>query len=487
MVTIGLRFLAGRFHATPWGRHVNEGVAEWPPSPWRLLRALIATAKRTLPAVTDSELAALMAPLAAAPEIWVPSAAPGHTRHWMPWFKKGPGDRTLVFDTFAAVQSEEALYLHWPNVALPHAEAELLRAILANFTYLGRAESWCEAWLADQPTGALCAPVSEETVTERDVVALLCAEGGEPTAVLNALLVETTQMREVERQLLPRGSQWVRYGRPTTTWIDFPVPAPRQTVSSPVTMLRFALDGKPLPRWTDALRLGELARRAVLSRLGEGGKRELPAHLVGHDEGNPARLQHQHPFFLPEDLRGRGHIDHLLIWFPTGLGEEELARLLTLSELRSGEEVRKLLFLGGWSAEAVQAGQGPIQASSVWESVTPYVFTRYPKRHSSGAPKLNALGEQVDGGEEQIRREWQLRQSVRPDLPDLVEILPLPAHELAGRSIAWREFRRWRELGERPVPFFGGYRLRFGAPVLEPVALGYGAHLGLGQFRPGRE
>jgi len=30
-VTIKLNFPAGRYHATPWGRHVNEGVAEWPP------------------------------------------------------------------------------------------------------------------------------------------------------------------------------------------------------------------------------------------------------------------------------------------------------------------------------------------------------------------------------------------------------------------------------------------------------------------------
>ncbi len=37
-VIIKLTFPAGRYHATPWGRHVNEGVAEWPPSPWRLLR-----------------------------------------------------------------------------------------------------------------------------------------------------------------------------------------------------------------------------------------------------------------------------------------------------------------------------------------------------------------------------------------------------------------------------------------------------------------
>ena len=33
MTAVALRFLAGRFHATPWGHHVNEGVPEWPPSP----------------------------------------------------------------------------------------------------------------------------------------------------------------------------------------------------------------------------------------------------------------------------------------------------------------------------------------------------------------------------------------------------------------------------------------------------------------------
>ncbi len=31
MIEIAFRFTAGRYHATPWGRHVNEGVPEWPP------------------------------------------------------------------------------------------------------------------------------------------------------------------------------------------------------------------------------------------------------------------------------------------------------------------------------------------------------------------------------------------------------------------------------------------------------------------------
>ena len=43
MPTLLLRFPGRRYHATPWGHHVNEGLIEWPPSPWRLLRALLAT------------------------------------------------------------------------------------------------------------------------------------------------------------------------------------------------------------------------------------------------------------------------------------------------------------------------------------------------------------------------------------------------------------------------------------------------------------
>ena len=37
MPTLRVRFPAGRYHATPWGNHVNEGQIEWPPSPWRVL------------------------------------------------------------------------------------------------------------------------------------------------------------------------------------------------------------------------------------------------------------------------------------------------------------------------------------------------------------------------------------------------------------------------------------------------------------------
>src|SRR4029079_16989800 len=99
-VTLQLRFPAGRYHATPWGRHVNEGVPEWPPSPWRLLRALVAVWRRTCPDLPEAQVRRILEVLLQPPHFQLPAFTVAHTRHYMPWEKKGPDDRTLVFDTF---------------------------------------------------------------------------------------------------------------------------------------------------------------------------------------------------------------------------------------------------------------------------------------------------------------------------------------------------------------------------------------------------
>ncbi|HLG54745.1 MAG TPA: type I-U CRISPR-associated protein Csb2 [Vicinamibacterales bacterium] len=47
-LTVSIRFLAGRAHLHPWQTHHSEGRVEWPPSHWRLLRAIVAVAGRGL-------------------------------------------------------------------------------------------------------------------------------------------------------------------------------------------------------------------------------------------------------------------------------------------------------------------------------------------------------------------------------------------------------------------------------------------------------
>src|SRR5215467_12612812 len=143
-VVIKLTFPAGRCHATPWGRHVNEGVAEWPPSPWRLLRALIATWKRKCPHLPEDAVRRVLEQLLPPPLFRLPPARVAHTRHYMPWEKKGPQDRTLVFDTFVSLNRKQPVFIGWPEAALTGDAETCLRLLVGNLTTFGRAEGWVE-------------------------------------------------------------------------------------------------------------------------------------------------------------------------------------------------------------------------------------------------------------------------------------------------------------------------------------------------------
>src|SRR3982750_3137008 len=102
-VTIQLKFPAGRYHATQWGHHVNEGVPEWPPSPWRITRAL-AAALYTRCWELDRGLAlGALRLLSEPPSFTLPLATASHTRHHLAQNILDRSGRP-VFDAFVAVE-----------------------------------------------------------------------------------------------------------------------------------------------------------------------------------------------------------------------------------------------------------------------------------------------------------------------------------------------------------------------------------------------
>lgn len=494
MITIGLRFITGRYHATPWDRHVNEGVAEWPPSPWRLLRALVATWKRTMADTPAADVLPVLHALAAPPEIQLPPASPVSTRHYMPLM--ADGKNSLIYDTFAAVHAQDQVLLSWPNAELTESQRGVLAQILQRLPYLGRAESWCEAALVDGPGRPDCCPVrngeADEAAVER--VRVLAPEQLEPEALLQVLLVETGELREKQRRLLPPGSRWVAYARPRHLLVAHPQRVASGRASKPVTVVRYVLDANPLPLLTDAVKVGELARRAAMSWYGRLHDRAQSTALAGREEGAPLRAQHQHAFYLPTDEDGDGRLDHLTVYAPAGLSAGEcraLGRVRALQELGNDRPVH-LLLVGMMGLPGLAASVPYWQAAATWESATPYLLTRHPKQHRDGTAKLTELGEQRDGPEDQIRREWALRREADPTLPELVGVERKAACTLrdegsgaAIREIRWLQFRRWRSRGPQPSSGMAyGFTLRFAAPLAAPLALGYGCHFGLGQFRP---
>jgi len=158
---ISIRFLTGRAHLHHWHAHHSDGKVDWPPSPWRLLRALVAvagTGMTSLPEPLDeqiadtlddalpvSRLASLLAALAAPPKIWLPRTGGGHTRQFLPKEFKSTG--SAVFDTFATVSKETPIVFEWPDVVLDPDDQRFtdLQTLLRRLTYFGRAESWCDA------------------------------------------------------------------------------------------------------------------------------------------------------------------------------------------------------------------------------------------------------------------------------------------------------------------------------------------------------
>src|SRR5947209_2960160 len=118
-LSVALSFPAGRFHATPWGHHVNEGRTEWPPSPWRLLRALVAVWKRKLPGVplVEENIEGLLTALASQPPTFhLPLATLGHTRHYMPLGSTNANERTKVFDAFVSLDPRQEVVFHWADL-----------------------------------------------------------------------------------------------------------------------------------------------------------------------------------------------------------------------------------------------------------------------------------------------------------------------------------------------------------------------------------
>ncbi len=510
-VIIRLTFPSGRYHATPWGRHVNEGVPEWPPSPWRLLRALVAVWRRNCPDISATQVRRILGPLAHPPRFQLPPHRVAHTRHYMPWEKKGPADRTLVFDTFVAVGRRDPLFIGWPETDISGDDRAALSRLLGNLAYFGRAEGWV---LADLFADIAPLPLGPAEPNDPNPVPVLCPDpvttfGDEhyptpdpkKTAKGNPspsdllfdcprwhLCLDTEIISSRKWSIVP-GTKWVNYTRPSETRA---VPARQNPVRQRArSVARFALDGPVLPLVTETLPLAEELRHELLRSCNRLARRKDPEladadiwprspAFWGKDEQGTPRKGHQHAFFLPADEDGDGRLDHLTVYAPMGFNELEVMALDRLRKLpgRDGDALRLLLVgLGGLGDFRARL----IEESAAWVSTTPFLVTRHMKpRGRKRDPR--AFFDALDGRMQFVRQVLVEELQRRGLFQEGMEIDPVPhvgRHRL--RSIQFRLNRRKAgdDGGSRP---HGLFRLRFPRPVTGPIALGHSCHLGLGLF-----
>jgi CRISPR-associated protein Csb2 len=454
---------------------------------------LIATWKLRMPHATEESVGRLLESLAReAPHFSLPPATVAHSRHYMPELTGLGYHQTLVFDTFVALDPEDPVVAIWPGVTLGDSEEELLRDLLASLSYLGRAESWCRAFLMESPPKANCLPLGDLAGvpdTHEPTRVLIPLPQVSREVLFEVLMVDIGSLRQKERLMDPPGARWATYirlrdcldGSPRRT-----APGRSSVARRRPAVVRFLMDARPLPSITRSLEMGELARRSALAlygRIHQGGRSEI---LSGKSEGGSPLTGHRHAFYLPCDEDGDGRLDHLTVVAPGGFDTGEVEALASLRRLNpgGGEREINLLLLGVGSLSDL-VSRGPFGPAAVWRSVTPFVLTRHPKTFRDGRPKLSADGLQVDGPEDQLRREWLRRKEIDPALPDLCRVERRLAHEAGNRRIRWLEYERWRRRGGgRGISFGTGFRLEFSGDVAGPIALGYGCHFGLGLFLP---
>jgi CRISPR-associated protein Csb2 len=461
-MTTTLRFELpwGRFHANPWGRSVNEGAIEWPPSPWRILRALYSAWKAHMPEIPEERVHPILEALASAPTYHLPPFSIAHTRHYLPGTGHAPGRKTetvKTLDPFVATERGAALLVRW-DVVLNDEQRTLLAELVEHLGYLGRAESLIIGTVVDgdgPPEGW----IADTENADGELIRLLAPTG---RLDLAALTSSPLAIRKA-RQLTPPSTRFVTYPKPHSGDDKQPT---RDLVRPRVAAVRFAVTGRPLPPRFAAVAIGHTARAAMMSSYGRSNDNDVSGILGGKDrDGSPLGGMHGHAHYLAFGRQGLASkvIDTLVVWAPAGLGEAELAAVARPFGLRAPEHVDGVdgRHLGveafGEITEVAPELCGP---SRQWLSATPYAMVRHHK---------GSL-------EEQLRRDVaaECRHRGLPE-PSDVEIVE-------GNWLSFRRHRPTERLAQARRSF--GVALGFDVPVSGPLALGQLSHFGLGLFRP---
>lgn len=461
MIGLALRFELGRYHANPWGKHVNEGVVEWPPSPWRILRALysVSCAHVDLQRRRETAERALLRLLAASPPGYtLPPSVEAHTRHFMPsraWSPAKPGETDLIFDAFRAIAPEDELVVWW-EIDLPEEERSVLAALADRLGHLGRSESVCAARVLTErdPSTPVCARPADET-SVGDTVELLCPARH---ATLEDLAVSVSELRR-QRVPLPKAAGRVTYSVQAP---EPPVSSPPLHAAPPPDLALLHVGGGNRPGIVEAVAVAQGLRAALQRRYDAERTGVSSPTLSGRQAAGPRADQHRHAHYLVlPDADGR-RVERLVVWAPEGFGHDEVRALASLSRLGLrgiGEALPvALAALGRFSTMGLPELLGPARR---WRSLTPFGLVRHPKLRG---------GQVHDGPEDQVRLE--LRRRGLPD-PRSIALARGSWHRFRSARVGQSRLQRARVFG---------VAVEFDRPVRGPIVIGALCHFGLGVF-----
>lgn len=467
MIAIRLTFPAGRYHATPWGRHVNEGVPEWPPSPYRLLRALYDVWQRKCFHVPEGAVRTVLEGLAcAAPRFHLCGAVPTHTRSYLSANSTDPTKKNLVFDPFLVFDRPQACFMVWQSLSFSPDDQSTLQTLLENLNFLGRSESWVEAnvWMGPIDAPYLCEITDardEMEQSERVACPVPAAEYRGDRSWMEALTFSTANLLK-EKASSPPLLRHMRYSLPDGAVTTDP-PRRSRRHEADLEAVLLSLDSTVLPLVTTTVEVAEQVRVRLMGahkRRMNGDESRVSPLFSGKGEDGRKRLDHGHVYIYPLG-NPNGRIDRILIVSPLRpFNADELEAVRCVRELWQSDGRPTVACVVTWQGRRGESG--PFELTREAVSTTPFV----PPRHRH---KNTAVEQFI---EDEVRRE--VRNHGTGAEVSGVKLVAM------GGLFDVVEYRRNRK--DDPVRPGFAVRVLFDRDVLVPFSIGYGAHFGLGIF-----
>ncbi len=502
-------FPMSRFHATPWRVNpFDDAFGEWPPSPWRLVRAIVARwyqwSRETRDTPNAAQLDELLRALCdSSYSFHLPVQAlrgnPLRQYHpvefgWEPPGKtKGKGEKkkpvprmrtygtSLVQDNYWCVPRTDAI---WWFVDGDHWSPEVVEALdrcLERLIYFGRSESFTVIRRVSEPAPRPNCEMEDGPRSPNSVRVLV------PHVNATRSDVErVTDDPQVAGNIPPGARLMYAAPQPRPTAREHPIGFPERPGCR---LIQLAVGWNVPPEPRAVVRLTSRYRSMVLRELlliktqGQYGNwsaapesvRIAVMDMFGKDaRGKP--------------LKGHNHAEFLAWW-----QDRVPTRLLVSREARPFDADEQTAILRAASRDLSWAAAGPDADAwkirfipldeavppppgfdgghaRAWESLTPYVP---PRHHLRGGKPRDS-----ESIANQIRRELALRSVPGAESVGVEELEPAVwvAVHLPRRSVSERAF-----LGDR---LGCRLRLKFCEPVAGPLRLGHSSSFGLGLFRP---
>ena len=499
-------FPLGRFHATRWNQSPFEDpYGEWPPSPWRLLRALAARWFQYSRETGDSDVSLrnrVLSELArGVPSFRLPEdtcrgpaihqyhpvgleeqykykKVPGSGRQVLDYSFKQVGT-TLVQDHFRIIARSAPIYWIWDASELEPREEKLLSHLLQRLLYFGRAESYCRFRIFNEREIAPNCRLEKTPGPGHPVLVAI------PSGELNQeSLFAVTDSDLLEQRRIPPGTAWYYASIPAKKLVGL-TPVARRRHPPGVRALQFAVGGRVYPPDAHWVKLTERFHWAVIrrrclqvsrgrtTRYGEltGDERDALSLIRGLDRGGNRMDGRTTTFFalIPDsrDLPTR-----LVCWRESPFMEQEIDAFLAATETPIAWETGS----ADWQVRLVPlplSNPSPDNywaRGSVWESTTPFVLPSGPRRFRPNGRARN--GEAPDVCLKKLLKRFGFPVGVVESLQ--AEPTWVTTHQTATE-------RRFQQPGTRMRPGYF-FRLTFESPVHGPIAVGHSCHFGLGLF-----